>query len=61
MSDYVLEVQEDDDGEAFIVLPDELIEHLGLQEGDILDWDVKGEKIFLSKLNDPSGYQVIEE
>jgi bifunctional DNA-binding transcriptional regulator/antitoxin component of YhaV-PrlF toxin-antitoxin module len=61
MSDYVLEVQEDNDGEAFIVLPDELIEHLGWQEGDILDWDVRGEKIFLSKVNDPSGYQVIEE
>jgi bifunctional DNA-binding transcriptional regulator/antitoxin component of YhaV-PrlF toxin-antitoxin module len=61
MSDYVLEVQEDDNGDQFIVLPDELTEHLGWQEGDILDWDVRGEKIFLSKVNDPSGYQVIEE
>jgi bifunctional DNA-binding transcriptional regulator/antitoxin component of YhaV-PrlF toxin-antitoxin module len=61
MSSYVLEIQEDDEGEQFITLPDELIEHLGWKEGDILDWDVRGEKVYLTKVNDPAGYQVIEE
>jgi bifunctional DNA-binding transcriptional regulator/antitoxin component of YhaV-PrlF toxin-antitoxin module len=58
---YVVEVQEDENGDQFIVLPDEVIEDLGWLEGDILNWDVRGEGIVLSKVNDPSGYEVIED
>jgi bifunctional DNA-binding transcriptional regulator/antitoxin component of YhaV-PrlF toxin-antitoxin module len=58
---YVVEVQEDENGDQFIVLPDEVIEDLGWLEGDILNWDVRGEGIILSKVNDPSGYEVIED
>jgi hypothetical protein len=58
---YVLEVQEDENGEPFIILPEEVLEDLGWQEGDVLDWKVKGEGIILSKLNDPTGYVVLEE
>jgi len=58
---YILEVQYDEAGEAYIVLPDEITESLGWEEGDILDWKIKADKIILSKLNDPSGYEVIEE
>ena len=61
MSSYILEVQEDDSGDLFIVLPDEVIEDLGWHEGDVLNWDVKGEGIILSKVNDPSEYVVLEE
>ena len=61
MSSYILEIQEDDDGELFIVFPDEVIEGLGWQEGDILNWDVKGEGIILTKVNDSAGYVVLEE
>jgi bifunctional DNA-binding transcriptional regulator/antitoxin component of YhaV-PrlF toxin-antitoxin module len=61
MSSYILEVQEDDNGDLFIVLPDEVIEDLGWQEGDVLNWDVKGEGIILTKVNDPTGYVVLEE
>jgi bifunctional DNA-binding transcriptional regulator/antitoxin component of YhaV-PrlF toxin-antitoxin module len=61
MSSYILEVQEDDSGDQFIVLPDEVIEDLGWQEGDILNWDVKGDGIILTKVNDPNGYVVLEE
>ena len=61
MSSYILEVQEDDSGDQFIVLPDEVIEDLGWQEGDILNWDVKGDGIVLTKVNDPVGYVVLEE
>ena len=47
MTNYIVEIQE--------------IDELGWQEGDILNWDLKGEGIVLSKLHDPSGYEVEEE
>ena len=58
---YILEVQEDDNGDQYIVFPEDVIEELGWQEGDILNWDVRGEGIVLSKVNDPSGYEVLDE
>lgn len=61
MTSYIIEVQEDQNGELFIEFPEEIIEELGWQEGDILSWNLKGEGIVLSKLNDESGYEVIEE
>lgn len=60
-NNYIIEVQEDQDGELFIELPDDLIEELGWEEGDVLSWDVQGEGIVLSKINDESRYEVIEE
>jgi bifunctional DNA-binding transcriptional regulator/antitoxin component of YhaV-PrlF toxin-antitoxin module len=61
MTSYILEVQEDDSGELFIALPDDIIDHLGWQEGDLLNWDIKSEGIILSKVNDPSSYEVVED
>jgi len=61
MTPYIVEVQESDNGDLFIEFPDDLIDELGWQEGDILNWDLKGGGIVLSKLNDESGYEVIEE
>jgi bifunctional DNA-binding transcriptional regulator/antitoxin component of YhaV-PrlF toxin-antitoxin module len=62
MTEYILEVQEDDvTGELFIQFPDEIIEDLGWKEGDLLEWNLKGEGIILKKINDASGYEVIEE
>jgi bifunctional DNA-binding transcriptional regulator/antitoxin component of YhaV-PrlF toxin-antitoxin module len=58
---YILEVQEDENGEPFITLPDELIDELGWLEGDLLDWDIRANGIILSKVNDSAGYEVIEE
>jgi bifunctional DNA-binding transcriptional regulator/antitoxin component of YhaV-PrlF toxin-antitoxin module len=58
---YVLEIQEDENGEQFIILPEEVLESLGWEEGDVLDWKLKGEGIIISKLNDPAGYEVLEE
>lgn len=58
---YILEVQEDENGDQFIVFPDEVMEELGWQEGDLLNWDARGEGIVISKVNDPSGYEVIED
>lgn len=58
---YILEVQEDENGDQYIVFPDEVTEELGWEEGDILNWDVRGTGIVISKVNDAAGYEVIEE
>jgi len=58
---YILEVQENENGDQYLVLPDEVVEELGWHEGDILDWDVRGSGIILTKVNDSSSYEVIEE
>ena len=60
MTGYIIEVQENNSGDLFIELPDELIDELGWQEGDILNWDLKGDGIVLNKVHDASGYQVEE-
>jgi bifunctional DNA-binding transcriptional regulator/antitoxin component of YhaV-PrlF toxin-antitoxin module len=58
---YILEVQEDQDGELFLTFPDELMEEFGWQEGDILNWDVRGNGIVLTKVHDQAGFDVNEE
>ena len=57
----VLEVQEDETGDQYLILPEEVTEGLGWQEGDVLNWDVRGNGIVVSKVNDAAGYEVIEE
>ena len=61
MTGYIIEIQEAESGDLFIELPDELIDELAWQEGDVLNWDLKGAGIVLSKVHDASGYQVEEE
>ena len=61
MTSYIVEVQEDDQENLFIQFPDELIDELSWKEGDILNWDLKGSGIVLSKVHDAPGYQVEEE
>jgi bifunctional DNA-binding transcriptional regulator/antitoxin component of YhaV-PrlF toxin-antitoxin module len=58
---YILEVQEDENGDQYIVFPEEITEELGWYEGDILEWNVKGNGMVLSKLNDATGYEVLDE
>jgi bifunctional DNA-binding transcriptional regulator/antitoxin component of YhaV-PrlF toxin-antitoxin module len=58
---YILEVQEDENGDQYIVLPDEVIEDLGWQEGDVLNWDVRGNGIVISKVNESTDYEVLED
>ncbi len=58
---YILEVQEDDNGDLFITFPDDLIEELGWEEDDILEWNIKGDGVVLSRLNEMSGYEILED
>ncbi len=58
---YILEIQEDDNGDLFITFPDDLIEELGWEEDDILEWNIKGDGVVLSRLNEMSGYEVLED
>jgi bifunctional DNA-binding transcriptional regulator/antitoxin component of YhaV-PrlF toxin-antitoxin module len=61
MTTYIIEVQESEDGELFIEFPDEVVEELGWKENDVLSWDVQGNGIVLSRVNEEGGYEVIEE
>ncbi len=45
----VVELQETDDEELFIELPDELLDTLGWEDGTILTWDVVGDSIRISR------------
>jgi len=54
MTNYIIEVQEAENGDLFIEFPDDLIDTLGWQVGDVLDWRIKDEGIILKRLNDPA-------
>lgn len=58
---YILEIEEDQNGDQYVTFPEDILEELGWLEGDLLEWNMKGEGIILTKLNNPSGYEVIEE
>ena len=61
MSSYVLEIEESLGGDLYITFPEELMEELRWLEGDLLEWNVKGNGIVLNKLNDSAGYEVNED
>ena len=58
--DYTLEIQEDDNGDLFIQFPDDVIEELGWEVGDSLEWKPKGNGVVVSKLNDSDRYEELE-
>jgi hypothetical protein len=60
MTDYIVEVQENENGDLFIELPDDLIDTLGWQVGDVLDWRLKGDGIILTKLSEGSKFDPTE-
>ena len=57
---YYVELEEDQSGDLFIPLPEEVIETLGWQMGDLLTWDFNGEGIVLQRLNGDGGYEPLE-
>jgi antitoxin component of MazEF toxin-antitoxin module len=61
MDSYVVEIQENDEGDCFITLPDDLIDTLGWQEGDILTWRIKNDSILLSRIDGPAEPDALEK
>lgn len=58
---YIIEVEEDNNGDLFITFPEELMEEVGWQAGDLLNWDLRGGGVILTKVNDPSEYEMLED
>ena len=48
---YILEIEEDQNGDQYVTFPEDILEELGWLEGDLLEWNMKGEGITLTKLN----------
>ena len=57
---YYVELEEDQNGDLVIPLPEEVIETLGWQMNDLLTWDLKGDGIVLQRLNGDGGYEPLE-
>lgn len=45
---FIVTLEEDSDGTLLCPIPDEVIEELGLEEGDILDYEVDGDCLILT-------------
>ena len=50
--DTTVELQQTDDGELFLEIPDELFDTLGWGDGTLLDWAVVGDSIRISRAVD---------
>ena len=57
---YFIELEEQEDGDLFLPLPEEIVETLGWEVGTLLTWDVKGDGIIVQRLNNESGYEQLE-
>ena len=57
---YFIELEEHEDGDLFLTLPEEVIETLGWETGMLLTWDVKGDGIVVQRVNSESGYEQLE-
>ena len=57
---YFVEIEEDDNGDLVIQIPEEVIETLGWEENTLLTWDIKGDGIILHRLNGEGGYEPLE-
>ncbi len=57
---YFIELEEHEDGDLFLTLPEEVIETLGWETGMLLTWDVRGDGIIGQRLNSESGYEQLE-
>lgn len=45
---FVVTLEEDESGNLFCPIPDEILEELGLVEGDMLNYSLEGESILLT-------------
>jgi len=52
----IVEVQESDNGEMFVEIPDDVMESVGWSEGDCVEWSLRGDSIVLSRIGDVGEY-----
>ena len=45
---FIVTLEEDSEGNLLCPIPEEIIENLGLGEGDLLDYELDGESIILT-------------
>ena len=57
---YFMELEEHEDGDLFLTLPEEIIETLGWETGTLLTWNIKGDGIIVQRLNGEGGYEPLE-
>ena len=57
---YFIEIEEHEDGELFITIPEEVIETLGWEPETLLSGNIKGDGIIMQRLNSESGYEQVE-
>ena len=57
---YFIEVEELENGDLYIQIPEEVIETLGWEPETLLSWDIKGDGIIIQRLNSESGFEPIE-
>ena len=57
---YFVELQEDQNGDLILPIPEEVIETLDWEDGTLLTWNIKGDGIILQSLNNKNGYETIE-
>jgi hypothetical protein len=57
---YYVELEEDKNGDLFLMIPDEVIETLGWEDNTLLTWDIKGDGIILRSLDGETGYEQLE-
>lgn len=46
---YTSIVEKDENGELYLVIPDDLIKELDWKEGDTLNWNIEGDTVILSR------------
>lgn len=57
---YFIEIEEHEDGDLFITIPEEVIETLDWAPETLLSWNIKGDGIIIQRLNNESGYEQVE-
>ena len=57
---YYVELEEDQNGDLIMTIPEEVIETFDWQMGDLLTWNLKGDGIVLQRLNGEGNYEPLE-
>ena len=56
---FIVEVQQNDSNEYFVEIPDDVLEAVDWEEGDCLEWSLRGDSLVLSRIGE--GVEFIED